>query len=80
MVDDISHEGLRGLLREEEVSSHGMKTWTTSRDPDYAATKARVERLYAFADGEALEVRRYLRTSGRRQSAWRSWVTTTSRT
>lgn len=29
-----------------------MKTWKTSRDPDYAAKKARVEHLYAIADGE----------------------------
>ncbi|MCL7458252.1 transposase [Micromonospora sp. MSM11] len=29
-----------------------MKPWKTSRDPDYAAKKARVEHLYAIADGE----------------------------
>ncbi|WP_020579808.1 transposase [Actinopolymorpha alba] len=52
MVDDISHEGLRVLLREEGVSFQRVKTWKTSRDPDYAAKKARVEHLYAIADGE----------------------------
>jgi hypothetical protein len=53
-VDDISHEGLRILLREESVSFQRMTTWKTSRDPDYAAKKARVEHLYAIADGEVI--------------------------
>ena len=52
VVDDISHEGLRALLREEGVSFQRVKTWKSSRDPDYAAKKARVEHLYAIADGE----------------------------
>lgn len=52
VVDDISHEGLRILLRKEGVSFQRLKTWKTSRDPDYAAKKARVEHLYAIADGE----------------------------
>ena len=30
-----------------------MKTWKASADPDYAAKKARVDYLYALADGEA---------------------------
>ncbi|MGW1802633.1 IS630 family transposase [Streptomyces sp. NPDC001984] len=51
VVDDISHEGLRALLREEGVS---FQTWKTSRDPDYAAKKARVEHLCAIADGEVI--------------------------
>lgn len=54
MVDDISHEGLRVLLREEGVSFQRMKTWKTPRDPDHAAKKAHVEHLYAIADGEVL--------------------------
>jgi transposase len=54
VVDDISHEGLRVLLREEGVSFQRMKTWKTFRDPDYAAKKARVEHLYAIADGEVM--------------------------
>lgn len=54
VVDDISHEGLRILLREEGVTFQRMKTWKTSRDPDYAVKKARVEHLYAIADGEVL--------------------------
>ncbi|WTG30532.1 helix-turn-helix domain-containing protein [Streptomyces decoyicus] len=54
VVDDISHEGLRILLREEGVSFQRLKTWKTSRDPHYAAKKARVEHLYAIADGEVI--------------------------
>jgi transposase len=54
VVDDISHEGLRILLREESVSFQRIKTWKTSRDPDYAAKKARVEHLYAIADGQVI--------------------------
>lgn len=49
---DISHEGLRLPLREEGVSFQRLKTWKTSRDPEHAAKKARVEHLYAIADGE----------------------------
>ncbi|MFF2662849.1 IS630 family transposase [Kitasatospora sp. NPDC058032] len=54
VVDDISHAGLRVLLREEGVSFQRVKTWKTSKDPDYAAKKARVEHLYAIADGEVI--------------------------
>src|SRR6202451_711604 len=35
VVDDISHEGLRVLLRKEEVSFQAVKTWKQSTDPDY---------------------------------------------
>ena len=52
VIDDISHEGLRMLLREEGVTFQRIKTWKTSRDPGYAVKKARVERLYAIADRE----------------------------
>jgi transposase len=54
VVDDISHEGLRILLRKEGVSFQRLKTWKTSRDRDYAAKKARIEHLYAIADGEVV--------------------------
>lgn len=54
VVDDISHEGLRVLLREAGVSFQRVKTWKTFRDPDYAAKKARVEHLCAIADGEVV--------------------------
>jgi transposase len=52
VVDDISHEGLRTLLREEGVTFQRLKTWKASKDPAYAAKKARVEHLYAIADRE----------------------------
>jgi transposase len=54
VVDDISHEGLRVLLREEGISFQRLKTWKASRDPHYAAKKARVEHLYAIADREVI--------------------------
>ena len=53
VVDDISHEGLRALLREEGVSFQAVKTYKTSTDPDYEAKKNRVLELYALADGTA---------------------------
>ena len=37
VVDDISHEGLRVLLREEGVSFQVIKTWKPSTDPDFEA-------------------------------------------
>jgi transposase len=52
VVDDISHEGLRVLLRQEGVTFQRLKTWKASKDPRYAAEKARVEHLYAIADRE----------------------------
>jgi transposase len=54
VVDDISHEGLRTLLREEGVSFQRIKTWKASKDPDYATKKARVEHLYAIAGREVV--------------------------
>jgi transposase len=54
VVDDISHEGLRALLREEGVTFQRLKTWKASHDPHYAVKKARVEHLYAIADREVI--------------------------
>ena len=54
VVDDISHEGLRVLLREEGVSFQVIKTWKQSNDPDFEAKKNRILELYAIADGKAL--------------------------
>ena len=45
MVDDISHEGLRVLLRQAGVSFQRLRTWKASKDPQYAARKARMEQL-----------------------------------
>ena len=53
VVDDISHEGLRALLREERVSFQAIKTWKESNDPDFEAKKNRILELYAIADGKA---------------------------
>jgi transposase len=53
VVDDISHEGLRALLRDEDVSFQAVKTFKASTDPDYDAKTRRVLKLYAIADGLA---------------------------
>lgn len=52
VVDDISHEGLRLLLREEGVSFQALKTFKQSNDPDFEAKKNRVLHLYDIADGK----------------------------
>jgi transposase len=54
VVDDISHEGLRFLLREEGVSFQVIKTFKVSNDPDFEAKKNRILELYAIADGRAV--------------------------
>jgi transposase len=51
VVDDISHEGLRLLLREEGVSFQVIKTWRQSSDPDFEAKKNRILHLYGLMDG-----------------------------
>ena len=51
VVDDISHEGLRVLLREEGVSFQVIKTWKQSADPDFEAKKNRILHLYGLMDG-----------------------------
>jgi transposase len=53
VVDDISHEGLRVLLRKEEVSFQAVKTWKQSTDPDFEPKKNRVLELYDIAEGKA---------------------------
>ena len=52
VVDDISHEGLRTLLREEGVSFQVIKTWKASTDPDFEEKKNRVLHLYDIADAK----------------------------
>jgi transposase len=54
VVDDISLEGLRALLREEGVSFQRLKTFKVSNDPNYETKKNRVLELYAIADGHVL--------------------------
>jgi transposase len=53
VVEDISHEGLRALLRAEGVSFQRIKTWKESSDPDFEGKKNRVLEVYAIADGSA---------------------------
>lgn len=53
VIEDISHEGLRVLLREEGVSFQAIKTWKISTDPDFEAKKNRVLHLYDVACGKA---------------------------
>ena len=52
VVEDISHEGLRVLLREEGVSFQAVKTFKESNDPDYEAKKNRILQLYDIADAK----------------------------
>jgi transposase len=52
VVEDISHEQLRTILREQGVSFQRIKTWKESNDPDYEAKKDRVLSLYRLADGK----------------------------
>ena len=54
VVEDISHEGLRLLLREEGVSFQAIKTFKQSNDPDFEAKKNRVLELYDIADGKVV--------------------------
>jgi hypothetical protein len=43
---------IRRSSRWASVTFQRLKTWKTSRDPQYAVKKARIERLYAIADRE----------------------------
>ena len=53
VVDDISHEGLREVLKKEQVSFQAIKTFKQSDDPDYEPKKNRVLELYDIAEGRA---------------------------
>ena len=53
VVDDISHEGLRQLLREEGVSFQAVRSRKRSNDPAFEQQKNRILELYAIADGLA---------------------------
>ena len=50
VVTDISHEGLRALLREEGVSFQAVRTWKRSSDPGFEPKKNRILELYEAAD------------------------------
>jgi hypothetical protein len=53
VIEDISDEGLRTLLREQGVSFQAIKTFTVSNDPDYEAKKNRGLERYDIANGKA---------------------------
>jgi len=50
VVTDISHEGLRLLLREEGVRFQAVRTWKRSNDPNFEPKRDRIVELYALAD------------------------------
>jgi transposase len=57
VVTDISHEGLRQLLREEGVSFQAVRTWKRSNDPQFEHKKNRILELYDLAErGEAVVI------------------------
>jgi transposase len=57
VVTDISHEGLRLLLREEGVRFQALRTWKRSNDPNFEAKHDRIVGLYDLADqGKAVVI------------------------
>src|SRR4249919_3773713 len=56
VVTDISHEGLRALLREEGVRFQAVRTWKRSTDPDFEDKKNRILELYELAERGAAAV------------------------
>jgi transposase len=57
VVTDISHEGLRQLLGEEDVRFQAVRTWKRSNDPDFERKKNRILELYERAErGEAIVI------------------------
>lgn len=57
VVADISHEGLRQLLIQENVRFQAVRTWKRSNDPDFEQKRDRIVELYALAEaGQAVVV------------------------
>ena len=57
VVADISHEGLRQLLREEDVRFQAVRSWKRSTDPDFERKRDRILELYELAErGEAVVI------------------------
>src|SRR4051812_21440464 len=57
VATDVSHEGLRGLLREEGVRFQAVRTCKRSNDPDLEAKRDRIVERYALADaGDAVVI------------------------
>lgn len=53
VVEDISHEGLRAVLKHEGVSFQVIKTFKQSNDPDFEVKKNRILELYDIANRKA---------------------------
>jgi hypothetical protein len=51
----LAARGQRVLYREEGVTFQRLKTWKVSKDPRFAAKKARIEHLYAIAEREVAQ-------------------------
>jgi transposase len=57
VVTDISHEGLRQLLREENVRFQAVRTWKRSTDPNFRVKRDRIVELYEMAEaGEGVVI------------------------
>jgi transposase len=57
VVADISHEGLRQLLIQENVRFQAVRTWKRSNDPDFQPKRDRIVELYRLAEaGEAVVI------------------------
>jgi transposase len=56
VVADISHEGLRQLLREEDVRFQAVRSWKRSTDPDFERKRDRILELYDLAERGAAVV------------------------
>jgi transposase len=56
VVADISHEGLRQLLREEDVRFQAVRSWKRSTDPDFERKRDRILELYELAERGAAVV------------------------
>lgn len=57
VLTDISHEGLRRLLREEGVRFQAVRTWKRSNDPNFEPKRDRIVELYDLAEqGEAVVI------------------------
>jgi transposase len=57
VVTDISHEGLRRLLREEGVRFQAVRTCKRSNDPNFEAKRDRIVELYDLAEqGDAVVI------------------------
>jgi hypothetical protein len=75
VVDDISHEGLQVLLREEGVSFQRVRTWKALKDPHCAAEKARAEHLFAAYEPGEDKLFGHVKPRKTRSRSWSSAAT-----